>query len=76
MDIMMPVMDGYAATRAIRLLPRPDARTIPILAMTANAFEEDIAAARAAGMNAHLTNPLDPQKLAAALQTAIHPKKS
>ena len=76
MDIMMPVMDGYAATRAIRLLPRPDARTIPILAMTANAFEEDIAAARAAGMNAHLTKPLDPQKLAAALQTAIHPKKS
>ena len=75
MDIMMPVMDGYAATRAIRLLPRPDARTIPILAMTANAFEDDIAAARAAGMNAHLTKPLDPKKLAAALQTAIQKKR-
>ena len=73
MDIMMPVMDGYAATRAIRLLPRPDARTIPILAMTANAFEDDIAAARAAGMNAHLAKPLEPEKLLAALQAAMHP---
>ena len=72
MDIMMPVMDGYAATRAIRQLPRPDACTIPILAMTANAFEDDIAAARAAGMNAHLAKPLEPQKLLAALQAAMH----
>lgn len=71
MDIMMPVMDGYAATRAIRLLPRPDAKTVPILAMTANAFEDDIAAARAAGMNAHLSKPLEPRKLVAALQAAI-----
>ena len=71
MDIMMPVMDGYAATRAIRLLPRPDAKSIPILAMTANAFEDDIAAARVAGMNAHLAKPLEPQKLEAALLAAL-----
>ena len=58
MDIMMPVMDGYAATHAIRALDRPDARSIPILAMTANAFDEDAHQCLAAGMNAHLAKPL------------------
>ena len=58
MDIMMPVMDGYAATRSIRALPRPDAKTIPIIAMTANAFKEDTERCLAAGMNAHLAKPL------------------
>ncbi len=58
MDIMMPVMDGYAATRAIRALPRKDAKTIPIIAMTANAFAEDIEKALDAGMNAHLSKPI------------------
>ena len=63
MDIMMPVMDGLSATRAIRALDRPDAKTIPIIAMTANAFEEDAQNCLAAGMNAHLAKPLDIQKV-------------
>ena len=59
MDIQMPIMDGYEATRQIRNLERPDARTIPIVAMTANAFREDIEKALAAGMNSHLSKPID-----------------
>ena len=60
MDIMMPQMNGYEATQAIRSMSdRPDGRTIPIVAMTANAFAEDIAAAHAAGMNGHLAKPID-----------------
>lgn len=58
MDIMMPYMDGFSATRAIRALPREDAKSIPILAMTANAFEEDAKRCLEAGMNAHLSKPL------------------
>lgn len=57
MDIMMPVMDGFAATKAIRALNRSDASSIPIIAMTANAFEEDAKKCFAAGMNAHLAKP-------------------
>ena len=60
-DVMMPVMDGYQATRAIRQLDRPDAGSIPILAMTANAFVEDRRRAYEAGMNEHLTKPLEPE---------------
>ena len=59
MDVQMPVMDGHQATRAIRALPRPDAGVVPIIAMTANAFAEDIAAALEAGMNRHLGKPID-----------------
>lgn len=59
MDIQMPVMDGYEAARAIRSLGRRDAVTIPIIAMTANAFSEDVAASKRAGMNEHISKPLD-----------------
>ena len=59
MDIMMPVMNGLDATKAIRKLERPDAKTIPIIAMTANAFDEDVRKCVDAGMNAHLAKPLD-----------------
>lgn len=59
MDVMMPVMDGMEATRNIRAMEREDASVIPILAMTANAFEEDIRKTREAGMNAHLAKPID-----------------
>ena len=63
MDIMMPGMDGYEATRVIRLSGKPDAADIPIIALTANAFAEDAKAAYDAGMNAHLPKPLDFDKL-------------
>lgn len=63
MDIMMPGMDGYEATRAIRLSEKADAADIPIIALTANAFAEDAQAAHDAGMNAHLPKPLDFNKL-------------
>ena len=59
MDVMMPVMDGLAATKAIRALDRLDAAAVPIIAMTANVFAEDAEKCFAAGMNAHLTKPLD-----------------
>ncbi len=67
MDIMMPVMDGYAATRAIRALDRADAPTVPIVAITANVFADDRARALDAGMNEHLPKPLDADRLAAVL---------
>ena len=63
MDLMMPVMDGYTATRKIRSLERSDAKTIPIIAMTANAFREDAEKCIAVGMNAHLAKPLDIEKV-------------
>ncbi len=59
MDVMMPVMDGYEATAVIRAMDREDAKTVPIIAMTANAFTEDRIRARKAGMNAHVSKPLD-----------------
>ena len=63
MDIRMPVMDGLMSAKYIRGLEREDGKTIPIIAMTANAFEEDIEKSRAAGMNAHLSKPIDPKLL-------------
>ena len=71
MDLRMPVMDGLAATRAIRALNRPDAKEVPILALTANAFEEDVKASLDAGMNAHLSKPAEPELLYAAIREQI-----
>ena len=68
MDIQMPVMNGYDAAAAIRALKHPDALRIPILAMTANAFVEDIQAAKAAGMNEHLAKPIDFEALGSVLR--------
>lgn len=63
MDLMMPVMSGYEATRVIRSMTRADAKTVPIIALSANAFEEDIALAKDAGMNEHLAKPVDTHKM-------------
>lgn len=63
MDVRMPMMDGMEATRAIRSLDRKDAMDIPIIAMTANAFDEDVRQCVGAGMNAHLSKPIEAQKL-------------
>ena len=59
MDIMMPVMNGYEATKIIRSMDREDAKTIPIIAMTANAFTEDRIRAKEAGMDEHISKPVD-----------------
>lgn len=63
MDIQMPVMGGYEATREIRKLNRPDASAIPIIAISANAYAQDIHASREAGMNEHMTKPLEMDRL-------------
>jgi CheY-like chemotaxis protein len=63
MDIMMPVMDGFQATREIRESSHPEAKTIPIIAMTANAYDEDVQSALAAGMNAHIAKPINVHRL-------------
>lgn len=71
MDIRMPVMDGLAATRCIRGLPREDARTVPIIAMTANAFDDDVRHCLEAGMNFHIAKPINPEELFSALSKFI-----
>ena len=63
MDVRMPVMDGLTAAATIRALDRPDAETVPIIAMTANVFDEDVARSLEAGMNAHLGKPVEPERL-------------
>jgi CheY-like chemotaxis protein len=63
MDVRMPVMDGLTATSMIRALDRPDAKTIPIIAMTANVFDEDVRRSIEAGMDVHLSKPVEPEKL-------------
>lgn len=72
MDIRMPVMDGLTAAATIRRLHRKDAQFIPIIAMTANAFDEDVKKSLAAGMVAHLAKPIDPPLLYRTLYTAMH----
>lgn len=71
MDVRMPEMDGLEATAAIRRLDRPDAASVPIIALTANAFDEDVQRSLQAGMNAHLTKPIDNEALYSALETLI-----
>ena len=63
MDVQMPNMDGYEATKAIRQLKHPDAKDIPIVAMTADAFSNDVKAAFDAGMNAHISKPVDAERI-------------
>ena len=72
MDIMMPELNGLDATRKIRALPRKDAERIPIIAMSANALADDIIKSRLAGMNEHLTKPLDAKKIMEAIRKNIH----
>ena len=62
-DVLMPVMSGLEEARAIRALPRQDAKTVPIIAMSANAFEDDIQSSLSAGMNGYVSKPVDEQKL-------------
>ena len=74
MDVRMPVMDGLTATRSIRRMRRPDAGTIPIIAMTANVYDEDVEHSLEAGMNAHLSKPIEPDRLYATLAEHIGKK--
>jgi len=75
MDVQMPVMNGYEATKAIRALDRMDAKTIPIIAMTANAYAEDVKNAKAAGMNEHMAKPIDLSRLAAIMTKYLEVKR-
>jgi CheY-like chemotaxis protein len=71
MDMRMPVMDGLEATRTIRAMDRSDAKTIPIIALTANAFDEDVQRSMQAGLNAHLSKPVEPDNLFETLENLI-----
>lgn len=73
MDIQVPIMDGYEATRQIRALENPDIAGIPVIAMTANAFAEDKKAAMEAGMNGHIAKPIDVPKLLELLWEIVKP---
>ena len=74
MDIMMPVMDGLDATRAIRSSKREDLRQIPIIAMSANAFDDDLKKSVECGMNGHLSKPVEVEKLYRMLSDILHKK--
>ena len=76
MDIRMPLMDGLTAATNIRHLSNADADSIPIIAMTANAFDDDIEKSKAAGMNAHLAKPIEPGRLYQTLSDFIFGKES
>jgi len=76
MDIRMPVMDGYEATRSIRNIDRADAKTVPIIAMTADAFSDDVQKCMDAGMDSHLSKPIEPEVLYQALCSAVEKKRS
>ena len=64
----MPVMDGYEATKKLRSLERPDAKAVPIIAMTADAFDDSVREAKHVGMNGYVTKPIEPKKLFAELR--------
>ena len=72
MDIRMPVMTGYQATEAIRALDREDAKSIPIIAMTADAFAEDVKKCLDCGMNAHIPKPIDVREVARLLEKFLN----
>ena len=76
MDVRMPVMDGLEATSAIRKLDRADAKTIPIISLTANAFDEDVQRSLQAGMNAHLTKPVESDHLFQTLGELIYEREN
>ena len=75
MDIMMPVMNGYEATKMIRSLDREDAKKIPIIAMTANAFTEDRIRAKEAGMDEHIAKPVDAKLLVKVIHKLVDWRK-
>ncbi len=76
MDIVMPVMDGLEAARQIRTLNRIDTKEIPIIAMTANAFQDDIRNCIDAGMNAHIAKPIDIEKLRAVILSVLNKQEN
>lgn len=73
MDIQMPLMNGYEATKAIRAAKRKDALSIPIYVMTANAYSEDVTHVLSSGMNGHIAKPIDPSTLYQAIAESITP---
>ena len=76
MDMMMPVMNGYQATGKIRAMKREDAKTIPIIAMTANAFTEDRIKSKKAGMNAHISKPINAEKVIDTLDKLVRKNRN
>ena len=76
MDVRMPVMNGLEATAAIRALHRADAAGVPIIAMTADAFDDDVKKCISAGMNAHVAKPIDPYRLCSILSSAIRQQQN
>ena len=71
MDVRMPEMDGLEATRQIRAMERSDSKIIPVIALTANAFDEDVQRSLQAGLNAHLTKPIQPEVLFETLESLV-----
>ena len=76
MDVQMPRRDGYEATRCIRALDRPDAASVPIIAMSANAFSDDVRASLASGMNMHLSKPIDMRQVLSAIVRLVRKRRA
>ncbi|WP_341460017.1 response regulator [Bilophila wadsworthia] len=76
MDIQMPIMDGLDAARTIRALPREDAASIPIFALSASVFAEDVERSLCSGMNGHLGKPVDIDQICSMLQTWLYPQQT